>query len=52
VTPNRHGAAVREYPTLAFRDAPAGRAHMTKSDGQDDSFKKLEEYVTSLLEQS
>jgi uncharacterized protein YndB with AHSA1/START domain len=37
--------------TLAFHDA-AGRAHMTKSDGQDDSFKKLEEYVASLLEQS
>ncbi len=34
---------------MAFRDA-AGRAHMTKSDGQEDSFDKLEDYLRSLLE--
>jgi uncharacterized protein YndB with AHSA1/START domain len=36
--------------TLAFRDA-AGRAHMTRSDGQEDSFDKLEDYLRSLLDQ-
>jgi len=35
---------------LAFRDQ-AGRDHMTKSDGQEDSFNKLEDYLRSLLEQ-
>lgn len=34
---------------LAFRDA-AGRAHMTKGDGQEDSFNKMEDYLRSLLE--
>jgi len=34
---------------LAFRDE-AGRDHMTKSDGQDDSFNKLEDYLRSLLD--
>jgi uncharacterized protein YndB with AHSA1/START domain len=33
--------------TLAFHDA-AGRAHMTKSDGQESSFDKLEDYLRSL----
>ena len=35
---------------LAFHDK-AGRAHMTRSDGQEDSFNKLEDYLRSLLEQ-
>ena len=35
---------------LAFRDQ-AGRAHMTKSDGQEDSFNKMEDYLMSLLDQ-
>lgn len=35
---------------LAFQDQ-AGRAHMTKSDGQEDSFNKLEDYLRSLTEQ-
>jgi uncharacterized protein YndB with AHSA1/START domain len=35
---------------LAFRDE-AGRAHMSGSDGQEDSFNKLEDYLRSLLEQ-
>jgi uncharacterized protein YndB with AHSA1/START domain len=35
---------------MAFRDE-AGRAHMTKHDGQEDSFDKLEDYLRSLLEQ-
>jgi uncharacterized protein YndB with AHSA1/START domain len=34
---------------LAFRDA-AGRARMTKSDGQESSFDKLEDYLRLLLE--
>ena len=33
--------------TLAFRDE-AGRAHMTRFDGQEDSFNKLEDYLRSL----
>jgi uncharacterized protein YndB with AHSA1/START domain len=37
--------------TLAFRDE-AGRAHMTKSDGQESSFDKLEDYLRSLVEQT
>ena len=36
--------------TLAFRDK-AGRAHITKSDGQEDSFNKMEDYLRSLLDQ-
>jgi uncharacterized protein YndB with AHSA1/START domain/DNA-binding transcriptional ArsR family regulator len=35
---------------LAFRDQ-AGRDHMTKSDGQEDSFNKMEDYLRTLLEQ-
>ena len=35
---------------LAFRDQ-AGRDHMTGSDGQEDSFDKLEDYLRSLLDQ-
>jgi uncharacterized protein YndB with AHSA1/START domain len=41
----------RVTTTLAFRDA-AGRAHMTKSDGQESSFAKLEDYLRSLVEQT
>ena len=36
---------------MAFRDQ-AGRDHMTRSDGQEDSFNKLEDYLRSLLEAS
>jgi uncharacterized protein YndB with AHSA1/START domain len=35
---------------LAFRDQ-AGRDHMTKTDGQEDSFNKLEDYLRSLVDQ-
>jgi len=35
---------------LAFRDQ-AGRDHMTKSDGQEDSFNKMEDYLRSLLDE-
>jgi uncharacterized protein YndB with AHSA1/START domain len=35
--------------TLAFRDQ-AGRDRMTRSDGQEDSFDKMEDYLRSLLE--
>jgi hypothetical protein len=35
---------------LAFRDK-AGRAHMSKSDGQEDSYNKMEDYLRSLLQQ-
>ena len=34
--------------TMAFRDK-AGRDHMTKHDGQESSFDKLEDYLMSLL---
>jgi uncharacterized protein YndB with AHSA1/START domain len=34
--------------TMAFRDQ-AGRDHMTKHDGQESSFDKLEDYLMSLL---
>ena len=34
--------------TLVFHDQ-AGRDHMTKHDGQEDSLDKLEDYLTSLL---
>jgi uncharacterized protein YndB with AHSA1/START domain len=34
---------------MAFRDE-AGRAHMSTHDGQEDSFNKLEDYLTSLLD--
>jgi uncharacterized protein YndB with AHSA1/START domain len=37
--------------TLAFRDK-AGRDHMTRHDGQEDSFDKLEDYLRSLLDQA
>ena len=36
--------------TLVFRDQ-AGRDHMTKHDGQEDSFDKLEDYLRSLVEE-
>ena len=36
---------------LAFRDQ-AGRDHMTKHDGQEDSFDKMEDYLRSLLDPS
>ena len=35
---------------LAFRDK-AGRDHMTTSDGQEDSYNKMEDYLRSLVEQ-
>jgi hypothetical protein len=35
---------------LAFRDK-AGRDHMTKSDGTEDSFDKMEDLLRSLLDQ-
>jgi uncharacterized protein YndB with AHSA1/START domain len=34
---------------LAFRDK-AGRDHMTKTDGFEDSFHKMEDYLRSLLD--
>ena len=34
---------------LAFRDK-AGRDHMTRHDGQEDSFDKMEDYLRSLLD--
>jgi uncharacterized protein YndB with AHSA1/START domain len=37
--------------TMAFRD-PAGRAHMSTHDGQEDSYDKLEDYLRSLLASS
>jgi uncharacterized protein YndB with AHSA1/START domain len=37
--------------TMAFRDK-AGRDHMTRFDGQEDGYNKLEDYLRSLLEQT
>ena len=37
--------------TLVFRDQ-AGRDHMTRFDGQEDGYNKLEDYLRSLLEQT
>jgi hypothetical protein len=34
---------------LAFRDR-AGRDHMTRFDGQESSYDKLEDYLVSLVE--
>jgi uncharacterized protein YndB with AHSA1/START domain len=36
---------------LAFRDQP-GRDHMTRTDGQEDSWDKLEDYLRSLTDPS
>jgi len=36
--------------SLAFRDQ-AGRDHMTRTDGQEDSWDKMEDYVRSLVDQ-
>jgi hypothetical protein len=36
--------------TLVFRDQ-AGRDHMQKHDGQEDSWNKMEDYLRSLVEQ-
>jgi uncharacterized protein YndB with AHSA1/START domain len=35
--------------TMAFRDQ-AGRDHMTRTDGQEDSWDKMEDYLRSLLD--
>ena len=37
--------------SLAFRDQ-AGRDHMTKTDGQEDSWDKMEDYLRSLVDPS
>ena len=37
--------------TLAFRDK-AGRDHMTRFDGQEDGYNKMEDYLRSLLAQT
>ena len=42
-----HDGVTTVSTMLAFRDA-AGRAHITKHDGQDSSYDKLEEYLRSL----
>jgi uncharacterized protein YndB with AHSA1/START domain len=36
--------------TMAFRENKAGRDHMTSNDGQESSYDKLEDYLTSLLD--
>jgi uncharacterized protein YndB with AHSA1/START domain len=42
------GGVTKLTMTLAFRDQ-AGRDHMTRHDGQEDSFDKLEDYLNRLL---
>jgi uncharacterized protein YndB with AHSA1/START domain len=37
--------------SLAFRDQ-AGRDHMTRTDGQEDSWDKMEDYLRSLVDPS
>lgn len=46
----RHGITTARM-NLAFRDQ-AGRAHMTRTDGQEDSWDKMEDYLRSLREPS
>ena len=41
------GGVTRLTSTLAFRDQ-AGRDHMNRSDGTEDSYDKLEDYLRSL----
>ena len=43
------GGVTKLTMKLVFRDK-AGRDHMTKSDGQEDSFNKMEDYLRSLLD--
>src|SRR3984885_12510032 len=43
------GGGTKLTNKLAFRDK-AGRDHMTKSDGMEDSFDKMDDYLRSLLE--
>ena len=43
------GGVTRLTMRLAFRDQ-AGRAHMSKSDGQQSSFDNMEDYLRSLLD--
>ena len=43
------GGVTKLTNKLAFRDK-AGRDHMTKSDGTEDSFDKMDDYLRSLLE--
>jgi uncharacterized protein YndB with AHSA1/START domain len=44
------GGVTRLTTRLAFRNK-AGRDHMNKTDGQEDSFDKMEDYLASLLDQ-
>ncbi len=44
-----HDGVTKLTMTLAFRDR-AGREHMSRNDGQEDSFNKLEDYLRSLLD--
>lgn len=46
-----HGGVTRVMMNLAFRDQ-AGRDHMTRSDGQEDSWDKMEDYLRSLVNRS
>jgi uncharacterized protein YndB with AHSA1/START domain len=43
------GGVTKLTMKLAFRDQ-AGRDHMTKFDGQEDGFNKMEDYLRSLLD--
>ncbi len=44
------GGVTTARMTLAFRDR-AGRDHMTKTDGQEDSWDKMEDYLRSLMQE-
>jgi uncharacterized protein YndB with AHSA1/START domain len=44
------GGVTKVKMNLAFRDQ-AGRDHMTKTDGQEDSWDKMEDYLRSLVDE-
>jgi len=48
VTLSERNGVTKLRMSLMFRDMD-GRAHMTKHDGQEDSFNKMEDYLRSLL---
>ena len=45
------GGVTKVIMNLAFRDQ-AGRAHMTRTDGQEDSWDKMEDYLRTLVDPS
>ena len=46
---HEHGGVTTLTSTMVFRDQ-AGRDHMTRFDGQEDGYNKLEDYLRALLD--